>query len=163
VASLNRRLQAALNPRAAQKETLPPGAFLPGDRVMQTKNDYTREVFNGDQGVVAAVDREAGELVVDFDGRPVAYPWADLDALTLAYACSVHKSQGSEFPAIVLCILNAHYVMLQRNLLYTALTRPRRLCVVVGSERAIRTAVANDRIQERHTLLADLLATGASP
>jgi exodeoxyribonuclease V alpha subunit len=157
VQALNRMLQRALNPLAAAAGELPAGAFLPGDRVMQTRNDYTRDVFNGDQGVVAEVDREAGEIVVDYDGRMVRYPWADIDALMLSYACSVHKSQGSEFPAVVLCLIPAHYVMLQRNLLYTALTRARRLSVVVGSPRALGAAVSNDRVVERYTILAGLL------
>jgi exodeoxyribonuclease V alpha subunit len=158
VRELNRRLQEALNPPTAAPELRMGDASLRvGDRVMQTKNDYVREVFNGDQGIVSAVLADSAEIQVTFDGREVSYPFADADALMLAYACSVHKSQGSEYPAVVLVLVGAHYVMLQRNLLYTALTRARQLCVIVGSPRALRLAVANDRPAVRHTLLRERL------
>ena len=128
--------------------------FRIGDRVMQTKNDYGKNVFNGDVGVVCAVDRELGTLTVDMDGTKVAYLGNEALVLGLAYACSIHKSQGSEFPAVIVTILPEHQVMLRRNLLYTAITRARRLCVLVGEPRAIDQAIARTDRARRHTGLA---------
>jgi exodeoxyribonuclease V alpha subunit len=128
--------------------------FRIGDRVMQTKNDYGKNVFNGDVGVVAAIDRELGTLTVDMDGNKVVYVGNEALVLVLAYACSIHKSQGSEFPAVIVTILPEHHVMLRRNLLYTAITRARRLCVLVGEPRAIEQAIARTDRARRHTGLA---------
>lgn len=128
--------------------------FRVGDRVMQTKNDYGKNVFNGDVGVVCAVDRELGTVTVDMDGTKVAYLGNEALVLGLAYACSIHKSQGSEFPAVIVTILPEHQVMLRRNLLYTAITRARRLCVLVGEPRAIDQAIARTDRARRHTGLA---------
>jgi exodeoxyribonuclease V alpha subunit len=128
-----------------------------GDKVMQTRNNYEREVFNGDIGRVARIDTEAEELTVDFDGRQVTYPKVDLDELMLAYAVTVHKSQGSEYPVVIMPVVTQHYVLLQRNLLYTAVTRARELVILVGSERAVEIAVQNDRARYRYTLLAKRL------
>jgi exodeoxyribonuclease V alpha subunit len=128
--------------------------FRVGDRVMQTKNDYGKNVFNGDVGVVCAVDRELGTVTVDMDGTKVAYLGNEALVLGLAYACSIHKSQGSEFPAVIVTILPEHQVMLRRNLLYTAITRARRLCVLVGEPRAIEQAIARTDRARRHTGLA---------
>ncbi|MFQ5459529.1 MAG: ATP-dependent RecD-like DNA helicase [Anaerolineae bacterium] len=163
VAALNDALQETLNPPRPDRGEVSIGgrAIRVGDRVMQTANDYAKAVFNGDQGLVTAVDPQTRDVTVDFDGRPVSYSGRDADALTLSWACSVHKSQGSEFPAVVLVVVPAHYVMLQRNLLYTAATRARQLCVVVGSPKALATAVNNDRPAERHTGLADRLRATA--
>lgn len=157
--NLNTVLQDALNPSGAE---LARGSrrFRAGDRVMQVRNDYDREVWNGDIGRILSVDAERGTVVVDVEGREVPYEAADLDELHLAYACSVHKAQGSEFPAVVIPLLGEHYMMLQRNLLYTALTRARKLAVIVGSRRALTQAVRNDRIRHRHTHLARRLAGG---
>jgi exodeoxyribonuclease V alpha subunit len=128
---------------------------------MQIRNDYDRQVFNGDLGRVAGIDLEEGLLVVSFDGRPVAYDWAQLDELVHAYAVSIHKSQGSEFPVVVVPILTQHYMMLQRNLLYTAVTRARDVVVMVGDRRAIAMAVRNNRVSQRNTRLAERLRAAA--
>ncbi|HZS39940.1 MAG TPA: ATP-dependent RecD-like DNA helicase [Polyangia bacterium] len=155
---LNRALQAALNPSG--EEVAHAGRVLRvGDKVMQLRNDYDRDVFNGDLGLVAAAVMEEGAplLEVDFDGRRVRYEADDLDALELAYAVSVHKSQGSEYPAVVVTMLMQHFMLLKRNLFYTAVTRGRRLVVVVGSPRAIERAVAAAEVDERHTALTERL------
>lgn len=154
--NLNAELQALLNPRGAPAG---PGgrALRLGDKVMQVHNNYEREVFNGDLGQVVGVDRERREVVVAFDGRPVRYAYADLDELTLAYACSIHKAQGSEYPAAMIIVHPQHYVLLQRNLLYTAVTRGKRLVVLLGSRRAVAMAVANHRPTARYTRLAERL------
>jgi exodeoxyribonuclease V alpha subunit len=131
-----------------------------GDKVMQTRNNYERDVFNGDIGRVSRIDTEDGMLTVDFEGREVTYPTADLDELMLAYAITVHKSQGSEYPVVVMPVVTQHYVLLQRNLLYTAVTRARELVILVGSERAVEIAVQNDRARRRYTLLAKRLRGG---
>ncbi len=159
VGALNERLQAVLNPPGSGRAERVHGSrtFRTGDRVMQTRNDYDRQIYNGDQGRVAEVDLEEGILVVSFDGRPVAYDYAQLDELVHAYAVSIHKSQGSEYPAVVVPILTQHYVMLQRNLLYTAVTRARELVVLVGDRRAIAIAVRNNRVVSRNTRLAERL------
>jgi exodeoxyribonuclease V alpha subunit len=155
VMALNTRLQAALNPPAAGKpEKLLFGSILRlGDKVMQTQNNYDKEVYNGDIGVIIGLDLVEHRLMVDFEGKPVNYDWLETDQLTLAYAVSVHKAQGSEFPAVVLPLVSAHYMMLQRNLLYTAVTRAKKLCVVVGSQKAIAMAVHNNKVAQRYTAL----------
>jgi exodeoxyribonuclease V alpha subunit len=167
--AINLALQAALNPRGAplfrgQRE------LRVGDKVMQLKNDYDRTVWNGDIGVVASVDAQAGSLVVRFEdevvsapgdianGRLVPYEPSALDNLTLAYACSVHKAQGSEYPAVVIPLLTSHFVMLSLNLLYTAITRGKRLVVLVADPRAIGLALAEARRDDRHTRLAERIA-----
>ncbi|MGI6207670.1 MAG: ATP-dependent RecD-like DNA helicase [Anaerolineae bacterium] len=163
VGELNQRLQAALNPPSPSRTERKHGhrTFRVGDRVMQIRNDYDRQVFNGDLGRVAGIDLEEGLLVVSFDGRPVAYDWAQLDELVHAYAVSIHKSQGSEFPVVVVPILTQHYMMLQRNLLYTAVTRARDVVVMVGDRRAIAMAVRNNRVSQRNTRLAERLRAAA--
>ncbi|MEM6994570.1 MAG: ATP-dependent RecD-like DNA helicase, partial [Myxococcota bacterium] len=125
--------------------------FRKGDRVMQMRNDYDKGVYNGDVGVVRAVDSEEGECTVEIDGERVRYAGRDLMALQLAYAVSIHKSQGSEFPAVIVPLVPEHHVMLRRNLLYTAVTRARRLCVVAGDPRAIDRAISIDDAGQRHT------------
>ncbi|GAB4567671.1 MAG: ATP-dependent RecD-like DNA helicase [Anaerolineae bacterium] len=164
VGQLNALLQQALNPPSPRKpERLIGGrAFRLGDRVMQIRNNYEKDVYNGDLGRVVAMDLEDQVMVVDFDGRRVEYDFLELDELVHAYAISVHKAQGSEFPAVVIPILPQHYVMLQRNLLYTAVTRARRLVVLVGTPRAIAIAVRNNRVEERHSLLAERLRLAAA-
>lgn len=159
VTALNARLQAALNPPGALKpeKNLFGQIFRKGDRVMQTQNDYDKEVFNGDIGVIAGLDPVEHTLAVEIDGRRIEYDYSEADALVLAYAISVHKSQGAEFPAVVMPLLTQHYLMLQRNLLYTAVTRAKKLAVLVGSPRAIAMAVRNDRVAHRHTALAERL------
>jgi exodeoxyribonuclease V alpha subunit len=156
VVALNGDLQAALNPqgepiaaRGVQLRT--------GDRVMQVRNNYEREVYNGDLGWIVRIDREEEQLWVRFDEEEVAYEWSELDELHLAYAISVHKSQGSEYPAVVLPLHTSHYLMLERSLLYTALSRGRRLAVMVGPRQAIAIAVRNARLRERYSRLAACL------
>ncbi len=159
VAALNAALQAALNPPAPDRPERALGSrvFRVGDRVMQVRNNYDKDVYNGDIGHVREVDEFDHKVVVEMDGRAVVYDFLELDELVHAYAISVHKSQGSEFPAVVIPVLTSHYVMLQRNLLYTAVTRARRLVVLVGQPRAIAMAVRNDRVVRRHTGLAERL------
>ncbi len=155
VSALNERLQAALNPPRAglPEKALFGQTFRPGDKVMQTRNDYEKDVYNGDIGFVKALDLIEHTLTVAFDGRPVEYDWSECDALVLAYAVSVHKAQGAEFPAVVMPLVTAHYMMLQRNLLYTAITRARQLCVLTGSRKAISMAVRNNKVAQRFTAL----------
>jgi exodeoxyribonuclease V alpha subunit len=154
--ALNELLQSRLNQsdvvieRRGQR-------FGAGDKVMQTKNDYDRDVFNGDVGRVESVDRQAKTLTVRFDGRRVTYDEPALDTLTLAYATSIHKSQGSEYPAVVIPMLTSHFVMLSRNLLYTAVTRAKRLCCLVADPRALSLALGETRREDRLTRLASRL------
>ena len=155
--NLNHELQRVLNPD-------PPGSverfgwrFSPGDRVMETQNDYDREVFNGDLGTVARIDEEEGALVVTFDGREVVYPFGELDTLVLAYATTIHKSQGSEYPAVVIPITTQHWTMLARNLLYTGVTRGKRLVVLIGQRKAIGIAVRGGKMKPRWTKLREWL------
>ncbi len=150
---LNQVLQAALNPGAAQGQPMG-GRFYLRDKVMHLRNNYQKEVFNGEIGTICRIDAEARRLTVEYDGRDVDYDETDLDELSLAYAISVHKSQGSEYPAIVVPLVTQHYVMLQRNLLYTALTRARQMVVLVGSPKAVRVAVEADQPQRRQSLLS---------
>ncbi|MEB3167170.1 MAG: ATP-binding domain-containing protein, partial [Synechococcaceae cyanobacterium] len=134
--------------------------FAPGDKVMQIANDYDKEVFNGDLGTIDSLDIDNSELTVLFEGRAVVYGWGELDALVPAYACTIHKSQGSEYPAVVIPLLTQHYAMLQRNLVYTGLTRGKRLVVLVGQVKALAMAVKNRRGRSRYTRLRQLLAWG---
>jgi exodeoxyribonuclease V alpha subunit len=130
------------------------GRFKVGDKVMHLRNNYRKEVFNGDIGIMHSVDPEKERAEVDYEGRIVPYDFLELDELTLAYAISVHKSQGSEYPAVVIPLLTQHYIMLQRNLLYTALTRGKQLVVMVGTTRALNVALKNDRPRQRRSMLA---------
>ncbi len=154
--SLNIELQAALNPAGERKVERFGWTFAPGDKVMQIENDYD-EVYNGDIGQVADVDPEAGELTARFDGRKHVYGFGELDALVLAYAATVHKSQGSEYPAVVIPVLTQHYVMLRRNLLYTGVTRGKRLVVLVGQKKAVAIAVRNVSGRRRWSKLDEWL------
>lgn len=155
VTAINQKLQESLNPPGPLKpeKTLFGTTFRPGDKIMQTQNNYEKEVYNGDIGSVLALDPIEHSLMADFDGRPVLYDWSECDQLVLAYAVSVHKSQGSEFPAVVIPLVTSHYLMLQRNLLYTAVTRAKKLCVLVGSRKAIWLAVQNNQVAQRYTAL----------
>jgi exodeoxyribonuclease V alpha subunit len=125
---------------------------------MQLRNDYDRNVFNGDVGFVTSIDTEESAMSVRFDDREVAFEGSDLDDLVLAYACTVHKSQGSEYPAVVVPLLTTHFVMLSKNLLYTAVTRGKRLVVVVCDPRALELALSQRRREDRRTRLAQRLA-----
>jgi exodeoxyribonuclease V alpha subunit len=163
---LNRELQRVINPperhKSARVERPNEIFFSPGDKVMQIENNYDKNVFNGDVGVVATVDMEEEQFVVDFGAELIVeYTFDEADQLTLAYATTIHKSQGSEYPAVVVVLMPQHSIMLRRNLLYTAVTRGRRLVVVVGDTSAIATAVRTGRGGERWTRLAHCL-TGLS-
>ena len=161
VTTLNEELQARLNPRASAEVEWAGRVIRVGDKVMQVRNNYDKGVFNGDVGWVRSINRENSELHVEFQEEAgpllVAYEFSELDELILAYAVTVHKSQGSEYPAIVLPLTREHSMLLQRNLLYTAITRAKRLCVLVGQPRALELAVRNDRVTQRNTGLAERL------
>jgi exodeoxyribonuclease V alpha subunit len=154
--NLNTELQKHLNPSG--DELVRGGMVLKvGDKVMQIRNNYDKEVFNGDIGRITKIDREEQEIMVNYDGRVVPYEYPDLDEIVLAYAVSVHKSQGSEYPVVVMPILTQHYMLLQRNLLYTGITRGRKLVVLVGTKKAMAIAIGNSKPQERYTLLRERL------
>ncbi|GAB6906943.1 ATP-dependent RecD-like DNA helicase [Desulfosarcina cetonica] len=151
--NLNRILQQTLNPDGTQVEVMGT-RFKVGDKVMHLRNNYRKEVFNGDIGIVHGIDLERGCAEVDYEGRRVPYDFLELDELALAYAISVHKSQGSEYPAVVVPLITQHYIMLQRNLLYTALTRGKQLVVIVGTAKALHVALRNDHPRQRRSMLA---------
>ncbi len=155
--SLNIELQAALNPAGERKVERFGCTFAPGDKVMQIENDYDKEVYNGDIGYIDDVDPDAGELNASFDGRSVSYGFGELDTLVPAYAATIHKSQGSEYPAVVIPIMTQHYAMLQRNLLYTGITRGKRLVVLVGQKKAVAIAVRNVSGRRRWSKLDEWL------
>jgi exodeoxyribonuclease V alpha subunit len=155
--SLNIELQKALNPPGEIRIERFGWTFCLGDKVMQIENDYDREVYNGDLGVVSHIDLEEGEVAVDFDGRDVIYGFGELDELVLAYATTIHKSQGSEYPAVVIPLSVQHYPMLQRNLVYTGVTRGKRLVVLVGQRKALAIAVKGARVRRRWSKLREWL------
>ena len=155
--SLNIELQSALNPAGDRKVERFGWTFAPGDKVMQIENDYDKEVYNGDIGFVSGVDPEEGELTASFDGRSLTYGFGELDTLVPAYAATIHKSQGSEYPAVVIPLMTQHYAMLQRNLLYTGVTRGKRLVVLVGQKKAVAIAVRNVSGRRRWSKLGDWL------
>ncbi len=156
VGNLNQLLQEKLNPPKPGKTQYQSGGRLyrAGDKVLQLRNNYDKDVFNGDVGVIERIDLEEGEATIRFDGRPVSYDLNDLDEVTLAYAMSVHKSQGSEYPVVVIPVVTQHYIMLQRNLLYTAITRAKERVILVGTRKAIAMAVRNNRVRRRWSGLA---------
>jgi exodeoxyribonuclease V alpha subunit len=155
--SLNIELQKALNPPGEARVERFGWTYGAGDKVMQVENDYDREVYNGDLGIVQRIDDEEGELVVLFDGREVSYGFGELDELVLAYATTIHKSQGSEYPAVVIPLMTQHYMMLARNLLYTGVTRGKRLVVLVGQRKALAIAVRNQGSRRRWSKLREHL------
>ena len=165
-ANLNQILQEAINPpdttqsgdtRKTEDTGLRRGGtvYRANDKVMQIRNNYDKEVFNGDIGVILSVDERERELTVEFDGRPVTYDISELDELVLAYATTIHKSQGSEYPIVVMPILMNHYIMLQRNLIYTGITRAKKVLVLVGTKKAVHYAIRNVTVQKRNTMLKD--------
>ena len=159
--NLNKVLQAALNPKSPQRPELTNAAqtFRLGDKVIQTKNNYTKQVFNGDIGFVMAI--APGRMTVHFsDELEVDYENGEFGELALAYALTVHKSQGSEYPVVILPLVRSHTIMMQRNLLYTAVTRAKREVILLGSKAALNTAVGNNRTSKRYTLLAERLYYG---
>lgn len=155
VNNLNERLQAALNPPGKGKgeRRLGGRVFRVGDKVMQTVNNYDKNVYNGDIGRITAMDPIQQTMTVSVDGAPVVYDFLEVDELVHAFAVSVHKSQGAEYPCVVMPVVTQHYLMLQRNLLYTAVTRARRLVVLAGTRRAIGIAISNNRVSRRYTAL----------
>lgn len=156
--NLNQILQAALNPPQGQEELIRGARMLRvGDRVIQLRNNYDRDVFNGDMGILTAIDREEQTFVVKYPEQDVVYDLSEQDELALAYALSVHKSQGSEYPIVILPVATQHYMMLQRNLIYTGMTRARKLLILVGSRRALAMAVKNHRLRERYSHLSQRL------
>jgi exodeoxyribonuclease V alpha subunit len=154
--NLNIELQKRLNPDQ-QGITHGSRAFKLHDKVMQIVNNYDKEVFNGDIGWVSRIDQEDRELTIDFDGRLIAYEYSDLDEIVLAYAISVHKSQGSEYPVVILPVTTQHYLLLQRNLIYTGITRAKKLVVLIGTKKALAIAIKNNKPQLRFTLLSERL------
>ncbi len=160
-ANLNLLLQQALNPSGP---SLGRGGYTyrQGDRVMQLRNNYAKEVFNGDQGYIREVDTEDRMLTVDFDGKKVEYDVTELDELTLAYATTIHKAQGSEYPIVVMPVLMTHFVMLQRNLIYTGITRAKKICVLLGAAKALAYAVRNVSVLKRNTRLKERLNPSAA-
>ncbi|HSK10852.1 MAG TPA: ATP-dependent RecD-like DNA helicase [Vicinamibacterales bacterium] len=155
--SLNAELQKLLNPARDPRIERFGWTFCAGDKVMQVENDYDKDVYNGDLGFIASIDPSLARLEVDFDGRRVQYDVADLDQLVLAYATTIHKAQGSEYPAVVIPVSTQHYTMLQRNLLYTAVTRGRRLVVLIGQRKALGIAVSDRRLRRRWSMLRQWL------
>ncbi len=156
--TLNTDLQRALNPNPAAAIDKFGILFQVGDKVMQTENDYDKEVFNGDLGTVAHIDHEEGVLIASFDRREVQYAFGELDALVPAYATTIHKSQGSEYPAVVITMATQHYTMLARNLVYTAVTRGKQLVIVVGQKKALAIAVRTSAARRRWTKLDEWLS-----
>jgi exodeoxyribonuclease V alpha subunit len=164
VGELNLRLQAALNAERPEEPSVERFGwrFRLRDKVIQTVNDYDKDVFNGDIGQIAAIDLIEREVVIRFDGREVAYDFGELDEVSLAYAITIHKSQGSEFPVVIIPLAMQQYLLLQRNLIYTGITRGRKLVVVVGQKKALAAAVRNNRTAARFSGLLTRLQR-ASP
>lgn len=156
--SLNMELQKVLNSEGAPAITRFGTTFAPGDKVIQLVNNYDKEVFNGDIGRITVIDQEEGLVQVDYEGREVEYEFGELDEIALAYATSIHKSQGSEYPAVVIPLAMQHYTLLERNLIYTAVTRGKKLVVIIGQPKALAMAVKNRKSRKRVTLLARRLA-----
>jgi exodeoxyribonuclease V alpha subunit len=152
--NLNRELRQILNPAGLPTRG---DRFRVGDRVMQTRNNYDKEVFNGDVGRIISYDPEWDEAVVEFDARPVTYHVSEMDEITLAYAVTIHKAQGSEYRAVIIPLSTQHFVLLRRNLLYTAMTRAKELVIIVGSRRALQIAVENSIVEPRFTYLGPKL------
>jgi exodeoxyribonuclease V alpha subunit len=157
VANLNIELQKRLNP-GQSGITRGAWSFRSGDKVMQIVNNYDKDVFNGDIGWISKIDPEEREVVIEFDGRLVPYDYSDLDEVVLAYAVSVHKSQGSEYPVVILPVVTQHYMLLQRNLIYTGITRAKKLVIMIGTKKALAIAIRNNKPQRRYTLLSERLA-----
>ena len=156
--NLNAELQRELNP--SKDEIARAGrTFKRGDKVMQIRNNYDKDVYNGDIGRIASIDREEQQVTVNFDGKLVAYEFAELDELVLAYATSIHKAQGCEYPVVIMPILIQHFILLQRNLLYTGITRGKKLVIVIGTKKALAIAIRNNKTQMRYTLLKERLTT----
>ena len=152
--NLNTELQKALNPGVEGLIRMG-RLYKVNDKVMQIANNYDKEVYNGDIGRITAIDTEAQAVTVAIDNREIPYDFSEMDELVHAYAVSIHKSQGSEYPAVVIPILTQHYILLQRNLLYTGVTRGKKLVVIVGTKKAMAIAVGNNKTEKRYTLLSE--------
>ncbi len=159
VRELNQRLQRVLNPPKPDERVVERYGwkFQIRDKVIQTENDYEKEVFNGDIGIIESIDPIEHEVSIRFYNRLVNYDFGELDEVSLAYAVTIHKSQGSEFPAVLIPLATQHYLLLQRNLIYTGLTRGKKLVVLVGQQKALGMAVRNDRTQRRYSGLLECL------
>jgi exodeoxyribonuclease V alpha subunit len=154
--NLNHFLQQQINKeqRSVQRG---PRVYKVGDKVMQIRNNYDKEVFNGDIGRLTKIDQENQEIWVNFDGRFVVYDYSELEELVLAYAISVHKSQGNEYPAVIMPVMIQHFILLQRNLIYTAVTRAKRVVVLVGTKKALAIGIKNNKPQLRYSYLKERL------
>jgi exodeoxyribonuclease V alpha subunit len=160
--ALNVELQQRLNPGAEPSVARFGSTYARGDKVIQTVNDYDKDVFNGDIGRIADIDATEQTVIVDYDGRRVEYELGELDEIALAYATTVHKSQGSEYPAVVIALATQHYMLLERNLLYTAVTRGRELVVLIGERKALAIAVKRAGAGKRLTRLRERLGAALS-
>jgi exodeoxyribonuclease V alpha subunit len=162
---LNSKLQELLNPSTSPDKELilSTRTYRVNDKIIQLKNDYEKEVFNGDMGIISRIDRELHSLTILFDGRAVEYEPNELDQISHSYAISIHKSQGSEFPVVVIPLLTQHYIMLQRNLLYTAVSRAKKMVVLVGNSKAIGIALKNNRTIDRNTSLKSFICASSQP
>ena len=167
---LNKRLQETLNPHGQKVAVKGQNEYRIGDRVMQTKNDYDKLIFNGDIGTITGKltgeDEDKAILEADFDGETIRFSQEDLQELELAYACTIHKSQGSEYPIVIMPMHTSHFIMLKRNLLYTGITRAKKGCVVLGTIEAVRIAVSKPDTQKRYTYLRERIEnamTGKEP
>lgn len=154
---LNSELQKALNPNYQEGIAKFGQVFAVGDKVMQMENNYDKDIYNGDIGIITSIDRNEQELIIDFYDNKIAYDYADLDQITLSYATTIHKSQGSEYPAIIIPITMQSYMMLKRNLIYTAITRGKKLVIVIGEKKAFALAVKDSKSSNRYSKLKDWL------
>ena len=157
VRSLNVELQKAINPNPEVKITRFGQTYAAGDKVIQTENNYDKEVFNGDIGIVQSVDEIEQELTIKFDNNNIVYDYTDMDQITLAYAITIHKSQGSEYPVVIIPLTMQSYMMLQRNLVYTGITRGKKLVIIIGQKKALAIAIKNNRGVMRYTRLRECL------
>ena len=155
--ALNIRLQKLLNPNKDVKVERFGQSFSPGDKVIQTVNNYDKNIFNGDIGIISRIDPEEGVCVIEFDGVDISYELSELDEIKLAYAITIHKSQGSEYPVVIIPMVMQHFTLLQRNLIYTAITRGKSLVILIGQKKAIATAVNRDSQMKRLTYLVEWL------
>jgi exodeoxyribonuclease V alpha subunit len=155
--SFNIELQKALNPPNEHTIEKYGWKFSAGDKVMQTENNYDKEVYNGDLGIIKAINQLDQEVVITFDEKDIKYDYTDLDQINLAYAITIHKSQGSEYPVVIIPVLMQHYTMLKRNLIYTAVTRGKKLVIIIGEIKALSLALKENRIKKRYSKLKEFL------
>jgi exodeoxyribonuclease V alpha subunit len=155
--SLNIELQKVLNPNHTNGIVKFGQIFAVGDKIMQTENNYDKEVYNGDIGIIKAINEQDQEIIINFYNRDVTYDYTDLDQITLAYATTIHKSQGSEYPAVIIPITMQSYMMLRRNLIYTAITRGKKLVVIIGQKKALAMAVKDTTSSHRYSKLREWL------